>query len=99
MHFLGGFFAGLFTLSLYFFSGYFKKSFASSLLVMVVALFGAIIIGVLWEIFEYFSGVTVNAIGNYALDTTKDLTLDVTGGYISYLYFVGRSYHKILINK
>lgn len=94
MHFLGGFFAGLTTLWLYFFVGFHKQPFVSSLQVMLVALLGAISIGTLWEIFEYFSGVTLDVIGNYTLDTVKDLTLDITGGYFSYFYFVVKGYHK-----
>lgn len=95
MHFLGGFFAGLATLWFYYLAGFHKQlSAASSLQVMIVALIGALTVGIFWEIFEYLAGVTFDVLGNYALDTAKDLTMDITGGYVSYLFFVFKKYHK-----
>ncbi|MCR4311586.1 MAG: hypothetical protein NUV54_03425 [Candidatus Taylorbacteria bacterium] len=52
------------------------------------AVFGAFLFGVLWELFEYGSGITQNGLGNYSLDTQKDLAIDVLGAYGAYLFTV-----------
>ena len=70
MHFLGGvFLAGVF----FVFRG---KS-------IRLALLWVLGIGILWEIFELCIKVTFLADGmKYALDTGKDLVLDILGGWI-----------------
>ncbi len=92
-HLLGGLSVGLF--SLWFFCA--DKgggSTISSLRVLSVAVLGALVVGLVWELFEYSAGITYNAIGSYPLDTLKDLTMDVTGGYVAHFYFLIKGYHK-----
>lgn len=87
MHFLAGLCVGLFSLGLFCAEA---KGCAdpSSLRVLFIALAGALAVGLAWERFEYLAGITFNAIGNYELDTVKDLVMDVAGGYSAYLYFI-----------
>ena len=47
----------------------------TAVLVLSFAFFG----GSLWEFYEYSIGYTFNAIGNYPLDTLKDLLMDIIG--------------------
>ena len=43
-----------------------------------------LIVGLIWELFEHFTGATFAA-QNYAFDTTLDLIFDLIGGYIGYI--------------
>jgi len=47
--------------------------------------FGALIIGVAWELFEYFTGLTFVVYGNYVFDTAKDFLMDGLGALAIYL--------------
>src|SRR3989344_1124565 len=42
---------------------------------------GALILGVIWEVFELVAGLVPEA--NYALDTSIDLLMDVIGGAVA----------------
>ncbi len=93
MHLLGGFFLGL--LSLWFLVFYSQKGFAfSQLQTLFVAVLGALFVGLVWELFEYSAGITFNSIGSYPLDTIKDLIMDVTGGYVAYVYCFYKIYRQ-----
>lgn len=96
LHFLGGFCAAL--VSLYFYSNFHRRKagFMSSIRVLSVAIVGVIVVGMMWELFEYFTDITFNTIGDYALDTVKDLGMDILGGYAAYVYFIYREVHKHL---
>lgn len=96
LHFLGGFCAAL--VSLYFYSHFYRRkaSFMSSTRVFSVVIAGVIAVGVIWELFEYSAGITFNTVGNYPLDTVKDLIMDILGGYAAYVYFIFRGIHKHL---
>lgn len=96
LHFLGGFCAAL--VSLFFYSHFHRRKagFMSSTRAFFVATVGVIAVGVMWELFEYFTDITFNAIGDYALDTVKDLGMDILGGYAAYVYFICREVHKHL---
>ena len=92
MHFLGGLASGLFSLWFYsseIWSGGRKMTHFE---VLTVALVGALIVGLVWELFEYYAGITQNTIGSYPLDTAKDLAMDIAGGYFAHLYLVARKY-------
>ncbi len=94
MHFLAGLCVGLAALWCYFSTDWRMHIPTLSLHVLVVALLGAFVVGIAWECFEYSIGLTYNAIGNYRLDTLKDLTMDITGGCAAYLYFISKGYHR-----
>lgn len=76
MHFLGGFFAGGF--SLWVLLTFFKKI-QGERDIFLATFFGALLIGALWELFEYFTGLTFVVYGTYVFDTVKDLLMDGLG--------------------
>ena len=96
MHFLAGVCVGLLSVWSYCFVA--KRSLGSvtSVRVLAVSLLGALSIGCIWELFEYSQDITWNAIGNYPLDTMKDLTMDLAGAYVGYVYVISRGFHKKL---
>jgi len=76
MHFLGGFWVG--SVALLFYSSTASKQFLQMLLFSV---FSAILIGVLWELFEFNVDTITIALGqNGVLDTASDLIFDILGG-------------------
>ena len=55
--------------------------------IVIVAIVGVLIIGVMWEIFELTYGVTSLSDGvYYVTDTGADLLMDIAGGLIAALY-------------
>jgi hypothetical protein len=44
-----------------------------------------IVIGLLWELFEYQAGVSLAGESSFVLDTSLDMIFDVFGGYLGYL--------------
>ena len=95
LHFLGGFCAGL--VSLYFYSRFRLGNVRTRNFfgVLEFAILGTIVVGLGWELFEYSAGITFNAVGNHVLDTAKDLVMDILGGYVAYLYFIGKKFDKV----
>lgn len=63
---------------------------------LLVAIIGTVMVGLAWELFEYFAGITFNTVGDYPIDTVKDLIMDILGGYAAYLYFIAQKFHKVL---
>ena len=72
MHFIGGAWVGIVTLLVF-------AERASASRAFVYALLGALIVGLLWELYEYAAGVTFS-LSAYPIDTTRDLIMDVVGG-------------------
>ncbi len=85
LHFLGGLWIGLLAVYLYYYSGFFKSILTENRLFFTM-LISVIVVGALWEIFEYYTGLAFT-VGNYTLDTVKDMFMDVLGGIVSYIYF------------
>ncbi|MBI4156003.1 MAG: hypothetical protein HY507_02100 [Candidatus Zambryskibacteria bacterium] len=55
--------------------------------IVLTAILCAFVVGVLWEIFELYSGLTSFADGIwYILDTIKDLTMNIIGSFFGTLY-------------
>jgi hypothetical protein len=53
-----------------------------------VTVFCSVIVGVLWELFEYGAGLTFVLPGvDYQTDTLADIGMDVVGGLCAYLYY------------
>jgi len=78
MHFLGGFFAGCLVLLI------FSKKFPVGRDLFLAGFFGALLIGVAWEFFEYLTGLAFIAQGNYTFDTIKDYLMDSFGALFAY---------------
>ena len=74
LHTLGGIGIGLFAVRLSIFFGTSRQ--------VSYAIAGALLIGAGWEVFEYSLGLPRSVFFNYAVDTTKDMLMDVTGALI-----------------
>src|ERR1035437_2761720 len=83
MHFLGGFWLGLF------FLWFFYPNNLSFKLIFKIILC-VLLIGILWELFELFFVNYVGQLSFNTLDTTSDLSFDLVGGFSSILYFFKR---------
>jgi len=88
MHFLGGFWVGLMALWLYFLSGTIRPKLYQRISIILFSLISVLIIGVLWELFEFFISAS-NVFGGQAMfDTISDLALDLIGGLLAPFYFI-----------
>ncbi len=86
LHFLGGLGLGLSAVYVCYFSGHFRPRLSRNAIFYTV-LFSALLVGVLWEVFENYSGLTYS-FGNYRLDTIKDMFTDVFGSIVAYVFFM-----------
>ena len=84
MHFLGGVWVALTSFWLYNTSRFTRRFFGPSK-PLIVALFSIVVIGILWEVYEYLTDQTYSMIGYY-LDTAKDLVVDLIGAVVATMY-------------
>ena len=85
LHFLGGLSVALF--ALWFFATNFDFKNWSQKKILTAALVCAILVGVLWEIFELHFGLTSLSDGwHYYADTGSDLIMDTVGGIFGFLW-------------
>ena len=87
VHFTAGVSVGF--ASLWFVSLFFVKNNAplNRNYILTVAFVGALIVGIVWEVFELVFGVTTLADGiHYITDTSSDLLMDVLGGLVAAFY-------------
>jgi hypothetical protein len=87
MHFLGGFWVGLFAL-------YMTRAEKISRPVVLRVMISVIVIGVGWEIFELMVDKVISRNAFNILDSTADLFFDSAGGAAAVLYYLknfGRS--------
>jgi len=80
MHFLGGLYIGIMAIWFFFFSGFIGWNIktVSKARVFYISLISAIMVGLLWEIFEIYAGVVIID-KNYPLDTIIDIIMDILG--------------------
>lgn len=48
-------------------------------------------VGILWEIFELYNGLTFLTDKGYTMDTLGDLFFDMVGGYLGYRFLIKNS--------
>ena len=87
IHFLGGFWVGSMAIWFFFFSGFigWNIKITSKGRVFYISLMSAIIVGLLWEIFEiYATAVIIDK--NYPLDTIIDIVMDILGASGAAIY-------------
>ena len=87
VHILGGISATLF-ISWLLLSFFHKDGLRGESTLFFLTLLGVFSLGVIWEIFEYSSGITF-ASANYKIGTMKDLSMNLVGGFFActYLHF------------
>jgi hypothetical protein len=88
MHSSGGFFIGLFAVWVLTWKGKIDFSYGQLLLIGVGT---ALIVGVLWELFELYTGITYFFSPDYWGDNGMDIIMDLTGGLVSVWY----SYYRL----
>lgn len=88
MHFLGGLWISLMALWVLFLSGYITQFHLSYRSAFFVAIFSVIVIGIGWELFEIWSGISLEDKTNYLFDTTVDFIMNLFGALSGYLYVV-----------
>lgn len=79
VHFFGGAALSAFFIWLYFYSGFFEPKSRKLCDFLMVSLFGAMFIGLTWEIYEFFLGEVVIRGVEYPYDTMMDLIMDFLG--------------------
>lgn len=85
VHFTGGFLAAFTTL---YFLYWRQVAEPKNRHLIIIGILAALIIGVLWEIFELEDGMTFLADSGYWVDTVGDVVSDIVGGLVACLYFV-----------
>ncbi len=81
MHLLGGIFSAYVGFS-------FLNPSKSRVQVFTVALFSALAVGILWEVFEFKTGLTFTSSANYWPDTIKDVSMDILGSFLAAFYIL-----------
>ena len=86
-HFFGGVWVGIATIWLWNFSGYIRKAHLPTKRTVYVALLGGLVVGLVWELFEYvvwfftWEGLPLN----YIPDTLLDLVMDFAGSLVGFV--------------
>ena len=88
IHALGGFWVAGVALWFYYLSGYVKPRLSKGVHVFLISILAAIVIGVLWEIFEVVTGATFVTRAAYVPDTIVDLIADSVGALAMAFYFL-----------
>jgi len=91
IHFLSGFWVGLF----FFYVFYTRDIFTQKLAVVV---FCVLLIGISWEVFEFLLNIISKESLN-TLDTLSDIFFDVSGGLCAILYVCKREQIKLQIRQ
>jgi len=94
MHFLGGAWVSATTLWFFILSGRFamKDKYKSILYTYLLSVVSVIIIGGVWELFEFGVDIAVLSIAqNNIIDTASDMMFDILGALVASSYFVLKS--------
>lgn len=84
MHFAGGFSVSMAFAVLCLYFSWFSESKTK---IISLSLFSVLVVGIAWEFFELYVGITFLSDGiAYVKDTSFDLIMDIFGGYIGILY-------------
>lgn len=96
-HFLGGFWVGISFLWFFFQSGFVNIIRNDRNYNLAVAFLSSLSVGVMWEVFEYYFGISNTVASNYAIDTVTDISMDLVGGFAAYCYFIFKNYHEVKV--
>lgn len=87
VHFLGGFFIGGFIIWLLFRGLNWREYVTQKTKIFFTALFAALIVGGLWEVFEIFIGATSPSYSYFMSDTFSDFGADIAGALSAFIIF------------
>ena len=96
MHIMGGLWVGLTSLVIHYHTDWIKRKDRSASFVIAAALSATLVVGLLWEVFEYSVEHLVKLNDNGLADTLKDLVDDMIGAVIASVIFIRKGYNKII---
>lgn len=85
MHFLGGLWVGFSSLWFYYLTKEDKVKRESFLFALWVSFVGIVLIGLGWEVFEFF--IKINMSDKYIYDTSLDIFMDMIGAFVATVLF------------
>ncbi|TSC71754.1 MAG: hypothetical protein G01um101448_1100 [Parcubacteria group bacterium Gr01-1014_48] len=88
MHFLGGAWVAAFTL--WYLSHSLQSTYGKMKGAGVIVL-ATLCVGILWEVYEYFFGISLVGKDAYIVDTTLDIIMDLTGALTASALFISRT--------
>lgn len=94
VHILGGLWVALLTLVLYYHSEYVSHKDHSPLFALAIAICSALIVGLMWEIYEFVVDRALEINDMQLGDSLKDLCDDLLGGIIAGVIFIKKGYNK-----
>ena len=97
-HFLGGLWVAISFLWLFFQFGFTNIIKNHKNYNLAVAFSASFLVGVMWEVFEYYFGIAVTDASNYFTDTAMDISFDLAGGFAAYCIFLFKGYNETKLN-
>ena len=94
MHMLGGFWVALTSMVIYYHLGWIHRHDRSASFVAAAMLGATLVVGILWEVFEFSVEHLVKLNDNGVFDTLKDLLDDMIGAVIASVIFIKKGYNK-----
>jgi hypothetical protein len=94
VHMLGGAWVALMTLFLYYHTKYLRKKDHAALFAFVLAVATALVVGLMWEVYEFIIDRAMSVHDLQISDTLKDLCDDLFGGGAAALLFIKKGYNK-----
>lgn len=93
-HFLGGLWISISFLWLFFQFGFTNIIKNHKNYNLAVAFLASLLVGLMWEAFEYYFGIVATDAANYVVDTMTDISFDLIGGFVAYCVFLFKGYHE-----
>lgn len=94
MHLLGGFWVGLTTLAIYYFSKFIPTKKYDTSSIFAISIGAALVIGVGWEAFEWGVDQITGLKHLDMIDTLSDIGNDVIGAVVAGVIFIRKGYNK-----
>ena len=96
MHMVGGFWVALTSMVIYYHLGWIHRHDRSASFVVAAMLGATLVVGILWEVFEFSVEHLVKLNDNGVFDTLKDLLDDMIGAMIASVIFIRKGYNKTI---
>jgi tellurite resistance protein TehA-like permease len=94
MHILGGFWVALTSLAIYYAFRGRNENDHSTVFVYALAIASALLVGLVWEVFEFSVDSIVSEFVTKPADIIKDLIDDLIGGVLAAVLFASKGYNK-----
>jgi hypothetical protein len=94
MHILGGFWVALTSLAIYYALPKCDEKDCSTMFIFSLAIASALLVGLIWEVFEFSVDSIVSSFVTKPADIIKDLADDLVGGLLGAVLFITKEYNK-----